>query len=214
METVKRVYIEGGGNNYQHMFIKQGWEIATEMYDVDLVCFTGGEDVSPLLYGEARHPYTHSNRARDMECHELFHWCVELDIPMVGICRGSQFLCVANGGGLWQHVDGHAVAGSHKAYDVDGGEVDVTSTHHQMMRPEGAEGVDYDILLVANESGYKEKMVDGKVVTILSSVGSDVEAVHWQGTRSFGFQPHPEFPTAPISCTQWFFDKLNLITEK
>lgn len=213
--TGMKVYIEGYGGAYVPMFQKAGFEVVGELCDAELVCFTGGEDVCPAYYGEEKHPTTFCSPVRDAKCYAIYNHCIQNELPMVGICRGSQFLCVANGGGLWQHVDNHAIQGSHKAVDSDGVHIDVTSTHHQMMRPEGIEGVDYEILLTAYESTTKYGMV-GAMVNKLSSclTTPDVEAVMWKGTRSFGFQPHPEFESAPQSCTQWFFNKLNLLLEE
>lgn len=210
-----KIYIEGTfkGSDYEQMFLEKGFELVQQWADAELVCFTGGADVHPKFYGEEVHPRTYANEARDIQCFTIFNHCVANSIPMVGICRGSQFLCVANGGGLWQHVDGHAVGGSHSARDVKGGyDIEVTSTHHQMMRPEGVEGVDYEILLTANESTQLQRMTAGLLWRNVATK-PDVEAVYWQGSKSFGFQPHPEFQGAPESCTNWFFERLNLILE-
>lgn len=208
-----KIFIEGGGFDYIKMFIGRGFTTVETYQEAELICFTGGADVDPALYGEDKHPHTYANPHRDEQCFEIYRHCIANDIPMVGICRGSQFLCVANGGSLWQHVDNHAIGGTHRATDVlDGYEIDVTSTHHQMMRPEGVQGVDYEVLLTADEAFRKEKMVNGEVVSMLSS-RPDVESCIWAQTRSFGFQPHPEFNSAPNSCTDWFFSKLMLILE-
>lgn len=67
--------------------------------------FTGGQDVSPELYGAERLP----------ECGETsaLRDCVELillkearasDRPVLGICRGIQFINAALGGTLWQDL--------------------------------------------------------------------------------------------------------------
>lgn len=206
-----KIFIEGGGFDYITMFIGRGFTTVETYQEAELICFTGGADVDPKFYGEDRHPHTYSNIQRDEECFKIYKHCTANNIPMVGICRGSQFLCVANGGSLWQHVDNHAIGGSHKATDVlEGYDIDVTSTHHQMMRPEGVEGIDFNVLLTANEAFRKEKVVNGEVVSMLSSK-PDVESCIWQHTRSLGFQPHPEFNCAPNSCTDWFFSKLQLV---
>ena len=208
-----KIFIEGGGFHYTTMFIGRGYEVVPDLEQAELVCFTGGADVNPSYYGEQPHPQTHFSAIRDEDCFKIFNHCIKNDVPMVGICRGAQFLCVANGGSLWQHVDNHAIHGSHKAQDVlQGYELNVTSTHHQMMRPEGVEGIDFEVLLTANMSFRKEKVVDGTPVGMLSST-PDVEACMWQATKSLGFQPHPEFPSAPEACTAWFFEKLDLILE-
>ena len=66
----------------------------------------GGTDVSPALYGEARHSETDtSDHARDaLEC-ELVQNALDRDIPILAICRGIQILNVQHGGTLIQHLD-------------------------------------------------------------------------------------------------------------
>jgi putative glutamine amidotransferase len=101
--------------------------------DVDLVVFTGGSDVDPALYGEVRHRSTHVDVRRDAYEVELFKRALELGIPMVGVCRGAQFLCVMAGGKLVQDVGGHQV--DHEVRTSDGRWLEVSSLHHQMMLP-------------------------------------------------------------------------------
>ena len=205
-----KVFIEGGGQDYSKMFKDQGFEVVGDYKKADLICFTGGADVDPSFYGEEKHPRTYSNKDRDLKCFEMYGYAIMNGVPMCGICRGSQFLCVANGGRLWQHVDHHAVGRGHEATTDDGRVISVTSTHHQMMRPEGVRGQDYELVLTARESVHKEFMQDGKVVSTLATL-PDVEGVIWPNTRSFGFQPHPEFRGAPVACTEFFFEKLQEI---
>ena len=73
----------------------------------DLLVLSGGTDVSPSLYGaypQKPHPY---DIIRDKFEWGLVDQAVELGIPVFGICRGHQFLCVYHGGRLVQHLDGH-----------------------------------------------------------------------------------------------------------
>lgn len=99
--------------------------------------FTGGYDVDPTLYGEPIHSTSQCSLERDMKEAVVFQICRDNMIPMVGICRGAQFLTVMAGGKLIQHVGGHL--GNHTATikNVLGVEEEfiVNSTHHQMMYP-------------------------------------------------------------------------------
>ena len=67
--------------------------------------FTGGQDVSPSLYGEdARPTCGEICQARD-ECEkELLRLALERDKPILGICRGIQLINVALGGSLYQDL--------------------------------------------------------------------------------------------------------------
>ncbi len=67
---------------------------------------TGGDDVDPALYGEARHPKTEKpDRERDQVEKELLAEALEVDLPVLAICRGLQLLNVFHGGDLIQHLD-------------------------------------------------------------------------------------------------------------
>ncbi|MFA9422286.1 MAG: gamma-glutamyl-gamma-aminobutyrate hydrolase family protein [Sedimentibacter sp.] len=68
--------------------------------------FTGGQDVEPNMYGEAKEDYC------GMQCHErdlmeesLFKLVLELDKPAFGICRGIQLFNVLLGGTLYQDIN-------------------------------------------------------------------------------------------------------------
>jgi gamma-glutamyl-gamma-aminobutyrate hydrolase PuuD len=153
----------------------------------DLVCFTGGEDVSPDLYGEEVHPQTFNSKFRDAHEQKLFKQFLEANIPMVGICRGGQFLNVMNGGKMYQHVNMHVQ--SHMITDVkSGATVLATSTHHQMMRP----SISGKIIATAQQHGFKQHMKEGRVESSKMEE-PDIEAVFYPHTRCLCFQPHPEF---------------------
>lgn len=69
--------------------------------------FTGGQDVSPALYGER--PLSGLEEtcpARDEMETELLRLALEMDKPILGICRGIQFLNAPLGGTLWQDIPG------------------------------------------------------------------------------------------------------------
>lgn len=67
--------------------------------------FTGGQDVAPQLYGEAMKPTCGELcPARDTLEQELLNRALEQDKPILGICRGIQFLNAALGGTLYQDL--------------------------------------------------------------------------------------------------------------
>ena len=67
--------------------------------------FTGGQDVAPQLYGEATKPTCGELcPARDALERELLNRALERDKPILGICRGLQFLNAALGGTLYQDL--------------------------------------------------------------------------------------------------------------
>jgi putative glutamine amidotransferase len=126
---------------------------------LDGIVFAGGADVNPRTYGQDRHPMTHPRDDRDAGELPLARRALELDIPVLGVCRGMQLLAVATGGTLHQHLpdvvggDLHRPApfdrptfGEHvvhvepgtRAHDILGGVVKVNSLHHQAVADPGA----------------------------------------------------------------------------
>lgn len=95
----------------------------------------GGADISPELYN---HP-TSSRCApysprRDKIEWDLMKEAVEMEIPIIAVCRGAQMACAAAGGFLLQDVNNHAGRG-HNVVTHDGKKLWVNSLHHQMMVP-------------------------------------------------------------------------------
>lgn len=172
---------------------------ASEIEEADIVVFTGGQDVNPALYGQLQHDETRFNTTRDKEEFEIFRKCLELGIPMIGVCRGAQFLHVMNGGDLYQDVDNHQR--QHSMYDTDKREWinRVSSVHHQMV----AYKKGMDILGHANVSRKRY------VSPTLSEAGAheDIEAFYYRDTACFGVQGHPEYPGYG-RFTQWFVEKI------
>lgn len=209
-----KVYIVGGDTLIQRMFYARGWDMAADPEEADLIQFTGGEDVSPMLYGEPRHPRTGNSLRRDEFEANIFHHYRD-DKKMAGICRGGQFLCVMNGGRMFQDVDNHAIHGTHVALELSTGKAwNVTSTHHQMMRISGTTG---KLLLAAQaRATYKE---DGWQDNIYEGV-LDVESVLWTTYKMphLSFQPHPEYVQPGEDTEELYFkllkEELDLFTEE
>ncbi len=66
---------------------------------------TGGQDVSPKMYGEKKLPVCgECSEERDKMEQLLLSWVLELDKPVLGICRGIQFLNAALEGTLYQDL--------------------------------------------------------------------------------------------------------------
>ena len=73
--------------------------------DVDGFLMTGGQDVSPALYGEERlDSCGETLPVRDGMESRLFQLCLERDVPVLGICRGIQLMNVLLGGTLYQDL--------------------------------------------------------------------------------------------------------------
>lgn len=203
-----KIHVVGGNYAIERIFRDRGATF-TGLKDATIVVFTGGEDVSPDMYGEGKHPSTYSNQARDEFEFDVYR--ATAGKFRIGICRGAQFLNVMNGGKLWQHVDGHGLRATHQIQydytDPDIGPVsrfvDVTSTHHQMMQPNPRIAAVWG---VAGVSTFKESgsVTDKVIRTMPNRHMDDVEIVYYASSRSLCFQPHPEYMSE--STRVLFFD--------
>ena len=180
-----KVFVEGNDWSIVNMFQANDWFVTKNLEEADLVCFQGGADVSPELYGE---PNTGSYNQWDIDFLSivLYNNAKRLGIPMVGICRGGQFLNVMAGGKMIQDYPGHAIAGTHEITLVDGykwfGKPQVTSTHHQVMVPGR-----YQTLI-----GWGNDEREAEIVS------NDIDG-------SLSFQPHPEYVNKGHECQTLFF---------
>lgn len=202
---MRKVYVEDGDIGVLRMFVDRGWTPADQPETADLICFTGGSDVNPLLYRTKKHPATLYNTQRDEDCVKLANLAEDYQIPMVGICRGAQFLNCYNGGTMWQHVQGHAMRGTHEAIDIQTGETfDVTSTHHQMMCPSD----EAQVILIGNLPVEIRREYDSPQNINYLPESPDIEAVYYEYTNSFCYQPHPEYVNGSHKCQEYFFQKV------
>jgi phosphoribosylformylglycinamidine (FGAM) synthase-like amidotransferase family enzyme len=149
----RTVYIVGGGLAFINMFDKNRDKFrlfsgeGKDAWKADIIVFPGGADINPRLYGEGQHKSTYYIDSQDNIDRSFFEMRKKNpDITMVGVCRGAQFLNVMNGGNLWQDVNNHRQR--HRMTDLlTDKEIEVTSTHHQMIRNVGDGG---EILGIAN----------------------------------------------------------------
>lgn len=207
------VFIVSGNSQYKKLFTDNGWVVVSDLYNANLILFTGGEDVWPILYNEHPHPTCYFNAERDGVEKKIFEYGVDNHIPMVGICRGGQFLNVMSGGKMFQHVSKHT--NSHFLRDIlTGKNILVTSTHHQMMRP----GKGGDLVAVAREGGFKQHSTDiteKKAIIIHEIDEPDVEVVFYKDTNCLCFQPHPEhFGQEYEEMKEYFFSLIKRYFKK
>lgn len=191
------VFLVGGDQwGEGELFRHQDWNVVLDPNKADFVCFTGGSDISPKFYGAGFHPTTSISPRRD-EFEQM--WYERLSGKrMLGICRGGQLLNVLSGGSMYQHVDRHNR--THVSVDVESGlEYDFSSVHHQMMIP----GPDAKILAIApGQSTFRETDTSRE-----EGRHDDIEAIFYEKTAAFCFQPHPEW--GPSGCTEYFFKKID-----
>lgn len=171
--------------------------------DEDMLCqlvdmmdgflFTGGHDVSPMVYGEDRiGECGKSCDERDRMEELLFRLALDKDKPILGICRGFQFINAVLGGTLYQDLP------SQHQSDVC----------HQMTAPYDrivhtvrvVEGSGLHLLYGKNEIGVNSyhhqaiKKLSPRLEAMAYAPDGLVEAVSMPGVRFvWAVQWHPEF---------------------
>jgi len=199
-----KVFVVGADHMIRQMYTDQGFEVITDLEKADIVQFIGGADVDPSLYGEHKMARTNIQKSADERDKKAWRDCSPKQMK-VGICRGGQFLNIMNGGWMWQHVSGHAVYSGHKLHDVlFNREIQVTSTHHQMMIPakDGAEVLGFAQGIATDlATAYPGGRVHN---------GLDTEVVWYERSNSLCFQPHPEYNQFP-DCKKYFFDLIQML---
>lgn len=189
---MKKVYVVGEAKHYASFITNI--KLVDDITTADIVVFTGGEDVDPLLYGATKDPKTFSNLERDLYEKAMFEKITPNQL-VIGVCRGSQFLCVMNGGKLIQHVGGHAIFGTHGITNNGGIEYDITSTHHQMQYPYELDNKEYDILYWA--SNRRSGMYCGDGIDedmMFEEVEPEIVLYHKDNMpKCLAIQGHPEY---------------------
>lgn len=186
---MKKIYVVGADTAYANWLCEIGFEITGEVDKADVFMFTGGEDVTPALYKHKCLPRTYNNVLRDKYEVAYFGLARERHLPMIGVCRGSQFLGAMSGAKLVQDMS-HPYL--HEVETFDGKRLIANSTHHQavFIPEEMEEGKDYKLLAWAKNLSPFHSIADDKIK--FSKDYRETECTWWYKTRCFGIQPHPE----------------------
>jgi gamma-glutamyl-gamma-aminobutyrate hydrolase PuuD len=178
-------YADWAFDNYESLK-----EDLSEVANADLILFTGGSDVDPALYGHKKHRRTFSDKERDLKEHLIYAKALESKVPMLGICRGAQFLTACQKGGyLIQDIDNHAIGATHELTFNDGSTHFITSTHHQMMYPFEVSGYQ----LIAWSTERRSSFYDfGDKTKFDLPFNKEPEIVFYPETKCLCIQGHPE----------------------
>lgn len=158
--------------------------------DIDLVLFTGGEDINPKNYGEEIGKFTSINNSRDTKEIDTFHKFIGNSL-LLGICRGNQLLTVLSGGKLIQHVEGHCK--DHSIILNDRLRYNITSSHHQMIYPFDMNQQNYELIGFSEYFQSKTYLNGNNEEIELSKDFLEPEIVYYKNTNALCIQGHPEW---------------------
>jgi putative glutamine amidotransferase len=161
---------------------------------IDGLILAGGNDIDPASYGAEPHPETKATvPERDDSELALVRRAWELDMPVLGICRGMQLLNVSRGGTLLQHLPDELGHGEHRRTpgSFDGSDHDVRLDRDSLAARAAGEKV--HVTKSHHHQGV-DALGDGLRVTGHSALGDGLPEAVEAPDRTFvlGVQWHPE----------------------
>lgn len=175
----------------------------------DALLLWGGTDIHPSFYKQKHHPYNGSDTnpsQRDLTEWQMMHDAKAKGIPIIGVCRGAQFMCAFAGGSLFQHTQGHNK--NHYVETADGRRFFVTSSHHQMMNPFDGK-LDYELLAWSSDkhSPFYEEEEQGKSNVRQENRDTEPEVIYFNDV-GIACQPHPEWMTNDAPFCTWLNENI------
>lgn len=193
--------------HYARDLTKEGFD------NVDAIVLWGGTDIHPSYYKQEPHRANQQQGTnpiqRDVREWKAMQYAKINNIPIIGVCRGAQFLCVFSGGSLIQHITGHTGGRDHYVTDTETGEMMLTtSCHHQMMYP-----WDIEHKLLAYSTDRRSITYEGNSTTVLEMAKKyhEPEVVYFPRTRGLAIQGHPEWMDSSDKFVQWCNNKVETL---
>jgi anthranilate/para-aminobenzoate synthase component II len=206
-------YESSGGHIYpfDDIFEKKQ-NVKTEgLTGCDAVILWGGRDIWPGYYYEKGHPRNAAGwdvkpNERDEFEHDLVIACRAKKIPLIGVCRGAQMLCISAGGKLIQHVNNHN--GPDHSMSIPhlfrgGLTLKTNSVHHQMMYP-------FDVLHEMLGWSQIASMYEGESAEdkVDMSGKCEPEIVFFPEIKGLAIQGHPEYMNAPHEFVEYCLEMI------
>ena len=183
-----RAWLEGSGARVRMLARERP---GIDLVGVDAIVLTGSvTDIHPALYGQRRSPYVREpDRYRDERDLAILRAALRADVPIIGVCRGTQLLNILAGGDLVQHLDHDGPFANHgEPHAVQ------TATGSLVRGPLGTQ---------ASVCSIHHQAVDrlGRGLRVAARAPDGlIEAVEVPGRRfALGVQWHPERDHGPAS---------------
>lgn len=185
-------WIQGVGVEVIYLSFQDG--NLTDILKCDAVVLTGGVDLHPRFYQNAREDYpfsTEFNEKRDDFEMDVFQICAEKKLPILAICRGLQLVNVALGGDLIQDLQECGKSNHRKMLGIDGEhviQVEKDSLLFEISQTETG------IVNSAHHQGIGTLAPDLRISAWSEDgVAEAIEYQHWESFPFFlGVQWHPE----------------------
>ena len=179
------------------LFISLRDSIPVDLPEIDGLLLPGGGDIDPCRYNELRYHVKGISKIKDVSKSrdalelQLCQKALEADIPIFGICRGIQIMCIATGGSLYQDI--HTQLKNCLLHKDEESKYD--ARHYIQIQPHSLlnQLTDESVTEVNSSHHQAVKVIgEGFVVTAQSEDGI-IEAIEAPSKRFvIGVQYHPE----------------------
>lgn len=170
---------------------------------LDGLVIVGGDDVDPRRYGQVPGPFTPLiDPQRDEFEIGLIEAAIDVDVPLLGVCRGAQLLNVALGGTLHPHL-ASGEGESHGSYAYPRAH----RVHEVRFAPGSVMQALYGDTTRVNSFHHQAVDVPGRGIAVTGWAPDGVaEAIELEGLAMVGVQWHPEtFEADPVF--DWLVDR-------
>lgn len=171
----------------------------------DGVLLIGGGDIDPSSYGEDPHPENYGMNP-DVDAFEmaLARTAIELEKPLLAICRGIQVLNVALGGSLDQHITGRPGLIGHGVPRV------APEMHPVRLEPGSRVAKAMGVDEASGSSSHHQALarLGDRLVPVGWTTDGIVEVVEHENGWVLGVAWHPELTAHEDPAQQGLFDAL------
>lgn len=185
--------------NYNLRFIDLSQVAQEDIADSLALChgllLTGGEDIYPALYGKEFDTARCGTFNRERDAFEMlaFQFASANAIPILGICRGMQFINIAMGGSLWIDLPEDLGTGNtHRVGNEDWSEHSVTILPETLLAGLSPSS---SVMVASNHHQGVENLAEG-LIPVAHSNDMLIEAVQKQNPQIhylLAVQWHPEW---------------------
>lgn len=174
--------------------ISQNSELYFEELPIKAIILSGGNDVNPELYNQKPVYAMELSVFRDNTEKKLLEIGIKKDLPVLGICRGMQFINVFFGGTMIQNIKEQSIS-----------EVEHVATRHTVKITDHNVSKLFGKTTIVvnsyhNQGICKEFLSPQLKAFALSEKDGIIEGIYHQNYPIAGIQWHPERPGSSIEC--------------
>lgn len=163
-------------------------EVYFKELPIKAVILSGGNDVNPRLYGQKPLYVKDVSVSRDNTEKKLLELALNKNLPVLGICRGMQFINVFFGGGLTQNLVDEKV--SETGHVVEKHEVEILDDKLAGLLGDRV----FEVNSYHNQGVTKETLSPELKAFAVSPIDGVIEGFYHKSHPIAGIQWHPERP--------------------